>query len=365
MSLKILSKEKLLFAFLIILLLLNINLKYYNIKIKKFNYYNEKDNKSVFEKIELANSLLKIFAELYDYSRGGYKKPRFSRVNKNYSITKKKLNICICAIGKDENLYAKEFVDYYIKLGVDKIFIYDNNDIEGENFDIILDYYIKHKKVEIIDIRGLSSIQMPIYNYCYRKNKGFYDWIGFLDFDEFLFIKSKESIKNYFYHERFNKCQTIFFNWIMYNDNNLIKYDNRSLIERFKKPTLKFYQGKSFVRGKIDDLFIPTTHLVGINIKQFCNSNGEFIYPNDFYGHKFEKKPKAYIKHYYTKTVEEFCDKVNKGNSHFHKNHTKYNIFTIGRIKLFFKLNKPTKQKMNIIEKCTGIKIKKNFLKHK
>ena len=219
--------------------------------------------------------------------------------------------------------------------------------------------------MEIIDARGLSSIQIPVYNYCYRKNKELYDWIGFLDFDEFLFIQNQESIKDYFYHERFNKCQTIFFNWIMFNDNNLIKYDNRSLIERFTNPTLKFYQGKSFVRGKIDNLVIPYTHIVGININKFCNSNGQLIYPQDFYGHKFENNPKAYIKHFYTKTVEEFCNKINKGNAHFHKNHTKYNNIKKGRIRLFFVLNKPTEEKMNMIEKCSGIKIERSIFKHK
>ena len=49
-----------------------------------------------------------------------------------------------------------------------KIIIYDNNDINGENFnDIIKDKY--SKEVDIIDVRGMSSIQIPIYNYCYKK----------------------------------------------------------------------------------------------------------------------------------------------------------------------------------------------------
>ena len=35
---------------------------------------------------------------------------------------KKEIKIALCTMGKRENLYAKEFINYYIKLGVDKIF---------------------------------------------------------------------------------------------------------------------------------------------------------------------------------------------------------------------------------------------------
>ena len=207
-------------------------------------------------------------------------------------------------------------------------------------------------------MRGLSSIQIPIYTHCYHKNKNNYDWIGFLDFDEYLFFENNKTIKNYIYEEIFNKCQAILFNWVLYNDNDLIKYDNRSLNERFINNTFNYSQVKSFVRGNINNLFFPTTHLPGINVFQFCNSKGEFIYPKNFLNSNFEKNPKAYIKHFYTKTAEEFCDKLNKGNAHFHKNHYHYRDIIKSKLKLFFHLNKITKEKINILENCTDLKLK-------
>ena len=160
---------------------------------------NENNEKNIFEKLMLASTLIKIYSDIYDYSREGYIKPIFSNKIRDYSSNKKKLNICICSIGKNENLYIREFVEYYFKLGIDKIFIYDNNELEGENFNVVLRDYIESKFFEIIDIRGLFAVQIPIYNYCYRKNKDVYDWIGFLDFDDFLFIENKETIKSYLY----------------------------------------------------------------------------------------------------------------------------------------------------------------------
>lgn len=308
--------------------------------------------KNKLDKIKIANTLIKIYTDLFDYTRDGYIKPRFSNKNIDYSYIQKKFSICICSICKNENLYIKEFVEYYLKLGIDKLIIYDNNENDGENVREILTEYIRNNFVDVIDVRGLSSIQIPIYNYCYRKNKNFYDWIGFIDIDEYLFIEDNQTIKKYLYNESFNKCQTVFFNWIMYNDNNLVKYDNRSLRERFTFPSLKSTQGKSFVRGNIDNLIITTTQIPGINIFHFCNSNGELIYPKNFMNNRFERKPKAYIKHYYTKTAEEFCYKLKKGHAHFHKNHKQYQTSIRERIKLFFKLNKKTNEKEKILLNC-------------
>lgn len=201
----------------------------------------------------------------------------------------------------------------------------------------------------------MTSIQIPIYNYCYKNNYDNYDWIGFIDFDEYLYIKNNENINSFLSNKRFEKCELIFFNWIIYNDNDLIKYDNRTLNERFKKAKNVFNQGKSFVRGGINQLLISTTIIPGINIYSFCNSKGEKIYPKDFNNNKKEISPLAYIKHYYTKTVEEFCNKIKKGNAHFHKKHPFYQASIQLRIHLFFLWNKITKKKIEILEKCTNL----------
>ena len=68
-----------------------------------------------------------------------------------------------------------------------------------------------------------------------------------------------------FNSEIFNKCQTVFFNWIIYNDNNLIRYDKRNLLERFINPTIRVNPGKSFVRGNIKNLIITSTYIYSRN----------------------------------------------------------------------------------------------------
>ena len=69
----------------------------------------------------------------------------------------------------------------------------------------------------------------------------------------------------------------------MYGDNNLIKYDNRTMIERFTNPSKKWNLGKSIVRTNIPKLIISSAHIIGINTKYFCDSNGKRIIPKSYY----------------------------------------------------------------------------------
>jgi hypothetical protein len=51
---------------------------------------------------------------------------------------KSKLKILLCTVAKDENKYILEFIHHYRNMNVSKIIIYDNNEINGENFFNIL-----------------------------------------------------------------------------------------------------------------------------------------------------------------------------------------------------------------------------------
>ena len=97
------------------------------------------------------------------------------------------IKLCICTLGKNENKYIKEFISHYKKLGVDKIFLHDNNDIGSkyESFQDMFPEHIKDNFVEIINYRGKRAPQFHIYKECYKKNNKHYDWLIFFDIDEY------------------------------------------------------------------------------------------------------------------------------------------------------------------------------------
>ena len=185
----------------------------------------------------------------------------------------------------------------------------------------------------------------------------------FLDFDEFVKIEKNIDINTYLYNNKFKKCETIVLNWVIYGDNNLVRYDNRSLLKRFTKPYGKINMGKCIVRTKISRLIIASTLIIGINTEYFCDSNGNRIFPKSFAHFIPPKKPEAYIKHFFTKTTEEFCNKINKGDGHYYKNHPDHLYIFKNRIHRFFLYNSITDEKIKIIEKCSGMNLSKFYKK--
>ena len=55
---------------------------------------------------------------------------------------KSKTKVCLCAIIKDENKYIIHFIEHYKNLGYDHMYIYDNNDINGEKVEDLIKNYL-------------------------------------------------------------------------------------------------------------------------------------------------------------------------------------------------------------------------------
>ena len=294
--------------------------------------------KIIFLTILLLTKLLIIFLKLY--------------INTSYKGT------AICVIAKNENLYIKDFVNYYKDLGIKKIFLYDNNDILGENFQEILKDDIQTNFVEIINIRGKKRIQIKAYNDCYQKNLNDFSWFLIIDVDEYLFIKNNISLFQFLNDKKFKNCDNIHINHKMYGDSDLLDYDSRPVFERFWKNYKYMTVIKSFVRGGIKTAKMDLHR--SFNISRYCNSAGKKITPKGVRTNDLEIK-NAEIRHYITKTIEEFCQKLLKGWPDMEVGSERYKKFIKHRIYYFFLLNKVTKRKIKIIYPLIK---NKNFIKN-
>ena len=254
---------------------------------------------------------------------------------------------------KNENLYAKEFINHYKELGYSHIFVYDNNDINGERFSDVLISEIKSGFVSIINYIGFrgkyNSSQIEAYYDCYKKNNRDYNWLSFYDFDEYLELNLKNlTIQEFLSDKRYKKCVNVKINWVRYSSNKeALYYESKPLQDRFDKPLLNHISNKhikSTVRGKLKknywrDSINPHTSFV--NYKS-CSSSGRivesqtpFVEPPDY--------EYAFIKHFYTKSLEEFCQKLKRGWPDITDN-----IVLINKL---INENKNNKEKSKIIKK--------------
>ena len=146
----------------------------------------------------------------------------------------------VCTLIKNENLYVREWVEHYLKLGFDKIIIYDNNDTDGEIPNVIVQDYIDSGVVELLDkyrdkVKGEYEFQqVAAYNDCLENNKDILDWVLCCDADEFLCIEDNRNIHEVFDYMGYNKYDEVLVSWYTLGGNDLY-YTNKPLSERFTK----------------------------------------------------------------------------------------------------------------------------------
>jgi hypothetical protein len=220
-----------------------------------------------------------------------------------------------------ENLYIREFIQHYKMIGIDKIIIFDNNNNDGERFEDKIYDYIKINFVNIINYRNCKFCQHKSYEECYNKFKNKFDWFLFFDVDEYLILPNYKNIHEFVENKIFNQFDIIHVNWILFDDNDLIYYDNRPLQKRFIRPRhliKKNYKNihiKSIIRSRLNKLRFSNPHTPNGNYK-VCDVTGKKVINSVI----LKENPAQlnlsvpYLKHFNCKTVEEyFKNKMKRG----------------------------------------------------
>lgn len=264
------------------------------------------------------------------------------------------LKTAVVVIGRQENLYAREFVEHYKNLGFTNIIIIDNNYDGEEHFEDVLQDYIDDGFVKIEDYRGRTRIQMKAYTEVYEKYNKDYDFIAFFDFDEFLVLVQDGNISDYL--NRFpTECEAVLVNWLCMTDNNLVHYDSRPLMERFTEPMkidkwvqYQFpdnYHVKSIIRGGRIARFGGNPHTTDTPLRTY-QSNGIRCDNRPWQPYDYNH---TYLKHFTTKTIEEWMTRKMKVGTP-DREPSQFLPFYKDR---FFKINEVTQEKLDFIHAHT------------
>jgi len=254
------------------------------------------------------------------------------------------MSIALAAIGRLENLYAREWVEHHLALGFDHIIIYDNNHGDEEHFEDVLGKHIRDGKVTIVNFRDREKAQRAAYNDCYSCYGTMYDWIAFFDFDEFLFIHPTLPHDVHELMRRYDGWQVVMVPWLMMTDSGLVHYDPRPVTERFTESSPRHSnQAKGIVRGRISGLrYTNSVHLPMQPSLRCCNTLGELVMQNR---HAKMNTDVCWLAHYSTKTIEEWVtNKWHKGAAG-----VTYDTFRKQYRDYFFSINKRTPEKEEIL----------------
>ena len=231
----------------------------------------------------------------------------------------------ICAIVKNEQRFIREWVEWHLCVGFDEINIFE--DYGSVSHRDQLDDLIADGRVKLTALsdgttpardlghnnrpNGTKAAQYTIYEWFFDKTKkeGSADWIAFIDVDEFIEFEEGYDLKRL--EDEYQDRGGVLLSWKMYGANGHVKRPEGGVVESYK--------GKQWIAPKEDRQWAIKS-LVNVHV-----SRGEItVHTFDgcvhtdgggrFSPHCYDK---AWINHFFTKSWEDWCDRIfSRGNMH-------------------------------------------------
>lgn len=219
----------------------------------------------------------------------------------------------ICTIARLEHNYINEWCNYYIGLGFNHIYLYDNDDPTDPYIGDFIDKKLLDK-ITIINIQGRASAttQIEIYKEFYAQYRQDFDWCLFCDIDEFLV--GIDNINDFLSQDKFKQAQQIQIKWRLFGDDGVIERDMSIPVHEFfkidnaaREPVNKML-GKMLLRSTIDPAqfnIVGCHYCVGI---PSCYPSGGSTIPPKRYLLDYPRTETVWLNHYRTKTLKEFLE---------------------------------------------------------
>lgn len=231
------------------------------------------------------------------------------RIKSNH--TKPEHYLAVCAIAKNEGAYFKEWIEWHLKLGVDKFYIYDNE--STDNTKQVLQPYIESGIVEYQYFPGRRR-QLAAYDDCFERHRFETRWIAVIDIDEFIVPKTDDSIPQFLHHVE--GCAAVEINWLVYGSSGARTKTGGDVMQRFRKHSLPEHRLNTHVKSIVD----PRQVCCMIGCHEAARISG---YTVDSHGcavrncfrDRIPQHDVIRINHYAVKSYEEFMEKKARGRA--------------------------------------------------
>ena len=220
--------------------------------------------------------------------------------------------LALCCIAKDEAPYIKEWVLYHSMLGVEHFFIYDNG---GTPVSESLGELANLPHITILNTPN-RAMQLPAYNHCLTEFGNEFNWIAFIDVDEFLCPAKGDDIRPLL--AEFEPYGGLALSWRLFTSNGHETRPDGLVIENYTRYVReKTAHIKSIVQPR-KTAGCRNPHAFGYLGGAFCVNEsldpvpaGAAFWPAS---HK-----RAWVNHYYYKSREDFAAKLAKGRNSIHQ----------------------------------------------
>lgn len=216
----------------------------------------------------------------------------------------------ICAIIKDEHPYIREWAIHHIKLGFNRIVLYDDG--SSRPYDDEIGDLIKFGNIEMRKWSGDQwSRQSRVFNdFVWSGEWEDDDYCAFIDVDEFIFFDDAKNVGEFMkYYAEF---AGVGLSWKTYNANGRISAPIGISTPKAYQTEFKHSEPRIKVIGRLKDIVaFPSVH-------HFIPARGRLVTTNNrtIYGMhtNYCDYTNGHIKHYMTKSWEDWVRRLKRGN---------------------------------------------------
>ena len=223
-----------------------------------------------------------------------------------------KYYMSILLLVRDENEYLEEWLEHFIGLGIDHVYIYDNeSEIPVKEFLGASQYL---DRVTVIDWPTTENTQEDANNHFLQNYGKETRWVAPMDADEFLQLNGEKSLREYLQENE--EYASVLCQWKHYNADGQAKKTEGTVKERFTRQA-DWYDwepsGKMFIQTNRVNRFVRYSPVLRDGCRELSGSSEQMQ-----------------LNHYITKSLEEWKEKMDRGSC---------DPNVLRNYRLFFKLN--------------------------
>jgi hypothetical protein len=211
---------------------------------------------------------------------------------------------------KDEESILKEWLDYYLIIGIDHFYLYDHNSTD-DSVNIIKPY-VEKGLITLKQHKGSFNELHSLMNETLKTVRGETKWLAFFDSDEFLVLKTCDNIKDFLI--QYEYAGGIAVNWQMFGTSNVESIPkDKTLIETLTMKLKKDHNENHVFKSIIQPLKTNKWH--NQHVASFINNfylvdETHTMQPFNFWPLKTVTINKIQLNHYFTRTTNFFTTKA-------------------------------------------------------
>ncbi len=228
-----------------------------------------------------------------------------------HDYTQPKFYLAVCAIAKNEGPYFQEWIEWHLKQGVEKFYVYDNESTDCTRE--VLEPYIRSGIVDYVFFPGRKR-QLAAYDDCFERHRTEARWIAVIDLDEFIVPILDRTIPGFLH--RMENFSAVEINWLVYGSGGAKKKVPGGVMERFRKHSLPGHKLNTHVKSIVDPRRVCS--MIGCHEAARISGHSADSHGNPLKKGFRDRKPQQdviRINHYAVKSYEEFLCKRARGRA--------------------------------------------------